>query len=75
MILDVEYNNILSSSLEVYAKELPNIPTAQRRETEITIPGRDGTIYTTLETMNQLISQYRSISSVMKLNGINGGEL
>ena len=46
MILDVEYNNMLGSAMGVYAKELPNIPTAKRREKEVTIPGRDGTIFT-----------------------------
>ena len=47
MILDVEYNGIVGSSLDIYAKELPAIPTAKKREKEITIPGRSGTIYTT----------------------------
>ena len=32
MILDVEYNNMLGSAMGVYAKELPDIPTAKRRE-------------------------------------------
>lgn len=47
MILDVEYNDTKGSSLKIMAKELPEIPAPKKRETSITIPGRDGTIYTT----------------------------
>lgn len=47
MILDIEYNDTKGSSLKIMAKELPAIPAAKKRETSITIPGRDGTIYIT----------------------------
>ncbi|MGN8860991.1 hypothetical protein ACTNCE_03370 [Dorea longicatena] len=63
MILDVEYNNMLGSAMGVYAKELPNIPTAKRREKEITIPGRDGTIFTSY-------GDYESIELTIDFNFI-----
>lgn len=63
MILDVEYNNMLGSAMGVYAKELPDIPTAKRREKEVTIPGRDGTIYTTY-------GDYESIDITIPFNFI-----
>lgn len=44
MILDTEYAGMLGSSLNVYAKERPNIPPAKRRVKEIEIPGRDGKV-------------------------------
>lgn len=47
MYQDVEYNGIRGSALKIYARERPAIPAARRRREEITIPGRDGTLYTT----------------------------
>lgn len=47
MILDIEYNEMLGSSIGVIVKTLPSIPAAKKREKSITIPGMDGTIYTT----------------------------
>lgn len=44
MFVDVEINEILGSSLNVYAKERPNIPVAKKRRNEIIIPGRDGAL-------------------------------
>ena len=38
------YAGMLGSSLNVYAKERPNIPPAKRRVKEIEIPGRDGKV-------------------------------
>lgn len=45
MYQEIEYNEILSSSMKVYAKERPSIPAVKPRRTEITIPGRDGSLY------------------------------
>lgn len=47
MILDIEYNEMLGTSIGVVVKTLPSIPAAKKREKSITIPGMDGTIYTT----------------------------
>ena len=47
MFVDVEINGILGSSLNVYAKERPNIPVAKKRRNEIIIPGRDGALIET----------------------------
>lgn len=35
MFVDVEINGILGSSLNVYAKERPNIPVAKKEETKL----------------------------------------
>lgn len=45
MILDIEYADMLGSSLNVFAKERPAVPAAKRRMKEIEIPGRDGKVY------------------------------
>ena len=44
-MMEVEYNGISGSSMEIYAKELPSMPTAVRKESSIEIPGSDGTMY------------------------------
>ena len=41
---DVEYNGILASSLGIYAKNIPDIPAAVRKEKTVDIPGMDGTL-------------------------------
>lgn len=42
-MFDVQYNDIRSSSLKVFAKERPSIPAAKRARKEIEVPGVDGT--------------------------------
>ena len=43
-MMDVEYNGILASSLGIYAKNIPDIPAAVRKEKTVDIPGMDGTL-------------------------------
>ena len=43
-MMDVEYNGILASSLGIYAKDIPDIPAAVRKEKTVDIPGVDGTL-------------------------------
>lgn len=43
--MEVEYNNILASSLGIYAKTLPSIPMAVQKESLVEIPGSDGTMH------------------------------
>lgn len=43
--MEVEYNNILASSLGIYAKTLPSIPMAVQKESSVEIPGSDGTMH------------------------------
>lgn len=47
MFQDVEYNDIRGSTLKIFARERPSIPAAKKRREEITIPGRDGSLYRT----------------------------
>lgn len=47
MLQDIEYNNIRGSTLKIFARERPSMPAARKRRREITIPGRDGSLYTT----------------------------
>lgn len=47
MYQDIEYNGICGSALKIFARERPSIPAARKRRTEIVIPGRDGSLYTT----------------------------
>ena len=49
MFQDIEYNNIRGSILKIFARERPSIPAPRKRRKEITIPGRDGSLYTTDE--------------------------
>ena len=49
MYQDIEYNNIRGSTLKIFARERPSIPAPRKRRKEITIPGRDGSLYTTEE--------------------------
>ncbi len=42
MFLDIEYNGIKGSGMQVYAQERPSIPAARMRREEITIPGGAG---------------------------------
>ena len=43
-MMDGEYNGILASSLGIYAKNIPDIPAAVRKEKKVDIPGMDGTL-------------------------------
>ena len=45
MYLDLEYNGVKGSGIQIYARERPSIPAARMRREEITIPGRSGTLY------------------------------
>lgn len=45
-MIDVEYNGMAGSILKVYAKEIPDIPAAVKKESSIKIAGRDGILYT-----------------------------
>ena len=44
-MMDIEYNGVLGSSLGIFAKELPSIPAAVRKESSVEIPGIDGTMF------------------------------
>ncbi len=46
MYQDIEYNGVRSSAMKIYARERPSIPAAQQRTEEITILGRDGSLFT-----------------------------
>ena len=44
-MMDVEYNGVLGSSFGIYAKTLPAIPSAVKKESSVEIPGTDGTMF------------------------------
>lgn len=44
-MMDVEYNGVLGSSFGIYAKTLPAIPAAVKKESSVEIPGIDGTMF------------------------------
>lgn len=43
-MMDVEYNGKCASSLGIYAKAVPDVPTAVLKEKTVEIPGADGTL-------------------------------
>lgn len=49
-MVDVQFNNILGSSLGIYMKDKPAIPSAQEILQEIKVPGRDGSLITRKKT-------------------------
>ena len=49
-MVDIQFNNILGSSLGIYMKDKPVIPSAQEILQEIKVPGRDGSLITRKKT-------------------------
>ena len=43
--IDIEYNKILGSSMEIFATKYPSIPAAQERIEEVAVPGMSGVLH------------------------------
>ena len=44
MSIDIQFNNVLGSTLGIYMKEKPSLPAAQEQVEEVKVPGRDGNL-------------------------------
>lgn len=53
MYQDIEFNGMRGSSLQIYAKEFPDIPAPKKRREGTRIPGRDGILYCDEETYEE----------------------
>ena len=65
---DVEFNNMLGSSIKVYPTKYPSIPAAIERISEVSIPGRDG-------VLKIRTGKYESTSIPIEFNYIGKDEL
>lgn len=50
---DIEFNNIMGSSMKIYAANYPSIPAAVEKINETEIPGRDGVLHLRTGTFEQ----------------------
>lgn len=46
MSIDIQFNNVLGSTLGIYMKEKPSLPAAQELVEQVKVPGRDGNLLT-----------------------------
>lgn len=44
MSIDIQFNNVLGSTLGIYMKEKPSLPAAQEKVEQVSISGRDGNL-------------------------------
>ena len=74
-MMDVEYNGILASSLGIYAKNIPDIPAAVRKEKTVDIPGMDGTLILLEGAMNPQKSKWILTLLEILTDGMNVSDL